>query len=82
MQIVTFSLDAANDLRRHGAMAKQIRKTILSYMTDSPDLDKIAVALVGCTAKRLRVGEFSVIFEETETARVVTKIGPRGGRYA
>ena len=34
--------------------------------------------LVGSRAERLRVGDFRVIFEETETEIVVTKISPRG----
>jgi mRNA interferase RelE/StbE len=30
---------------------------------------------------RLRIGDFRVIFEETETEIVVLDIGPRGGIY-
>jgi mRNA interferase RelE/StbE len=37
--------------------------------------------LVGQSAKRMRVGDFRIIFEETETDILVTKIGPRGDVY-
>jgi mRNA interferase RelE/StbE len=37
--------------------------------------------LVGSSAKRLRVGDFRVLFEEDETTILVTKIGPRGDVY-
>jgi len=29
----------------------------------------------------MRVGDWRIIFEETETELIVTKIGPRGGVY-
>jgi len=38
-------------------------------------------ALTGSTAKRLRIGDFRAIFEETETEIIVTRIGPRGSVY-
>ena len=37
--------------------------------------------LAGTTGKRLRVGDFRVIFEETATEVIVTDIGPRSGIY-
>jgi mRNA interferase RelE/StbE len=37
--------------------------------------------LRGSTAKRLRVGDFRVVFEETASEVVVTRIGPRGSIY-
>jgi mRNA interferase RelE/StbE len=38
-------------------------------------------SLAGSNAKRLRVGDFRVIFEEGATEIVVSRIGPRGGVY-
>ena len=38
-------------------------------------------ALVGQPGKRLRVGDFRIIFDENETEIRVTRIGPRGGIY-
>jgi mRNA interferase RelE/StbE len=37
--------------------------------------------LKGSSGKRLRVGAFRVIFEETADEIIVTAIGPRGGIY-
>jgi mRNA-degrading endonuclease RelE of RelBE toxin-antitoxin system len=37
--------------------------------------------LVGSNAKRMRVGDFRVIFEETNDAIVVSRVGPRGEVY-
>jgi DNA-binding XRE family transcriptional regulator len=37
--------------------------------------------LVGSTACRLRIGDFRVIFEETDTDIIVTKFAPRGNVY-
>jgi mRNA interferase RelE/StbE len=38
-------------------------------------------SLVGVDAKRLRVGDFRVIFTETTDTITVLDIGPRGGIY-
>ena len=35
------------------------------------------IELSGRSGKRLRVGDFRVIFEESDTEILVTKIGPR-----
>jgi len=37
--------------------------------------------LQGSTGLRLRVGEYRVIFEETDSEIIVTEIGPRGSFY-
>jgi len=37
--------------------------------------------LTGITGKRLRVGDYRMVFEETETQILVTKFGPRGDVY-
>ncbi len=37
--------------------------------------------MVGSPAKRIRVGDVRIIFEETETDILVTKPGPRGSIY-
>jgi mRNA interferase RelE/StbE len=38
-------------------------------------------ALQGSTALRLRVGDYRVVFEETDQEIIVTKIGPHGSVY-
>lgn len=75
---VTYTRSAANDLRRHRADAKRIMAKIDRYAEDAAGDVKM---LVGSTAKRLRVGDFRVIFEETAETITVTRIGPRGDVY-
>ena len=81
MKTVTYSRDAARDLRRHGKMAARIRAAITGYAGDPKAHANNVKSLAGSSAKRLRVGDFRVIFDETETAITVTKVGPRGGVY-
>ena len=40
-----------------------------------------ATKLVGSPAKRLRVGDYRILFEEDEQEIRVARIGPRGGIY-
>jgi mRNA interferase RelE/StbE len=81
MKVVEYSRDAAKDLRRHGNVAPRIRSAIADYAFDQQAHANNITLLVGSAAKRLRVGDFRVIFDETETMIRVTKIGPRGGIY-
>jgi mRNA interferase RelE/StbE len=78
MKTVRYSSDALNALRKHRAEARQIMAKIERFAsTHAGDVTK----LVGSPAKRLRVGEFRVIFEENTFEIHVTKIGPRGAIY-
>lgn len=81
MKTVRYTSDAARDLRRHGNMAGRVRRAISEYASDSSAHANNVIRLAGSTALRLRVGDYRVIFEETETELLVTKIGPRGGVY-
>ncbi|MGA2637402.1 type II toxin-antitoxin system RelE family toxin [Methylocella sp.] len=78
MKTVSYTRAAAGDLRTHRSNAKRIMAKIDRYAeTGAGDVTQ----LVGSPALRLRVGDFRVIFEESETEIVVTKIGPRGDVY-
>ncbi|WP_374307207.1 type II toxin-antitoxin system RelE/ParE family toxin [Methylocella sp.] len=78
MKTVSLTRSAAADLRAHRADAKRIVAKIERYaQTGAGD----ATQLVGSSAWRLRVGDYRVIFEPTETEIVVTKIAPRGEVY-
>ena len=79
--MVTLSRSAAKDLRKHAAVAARVRKAVSDYAADPKAHANNVTQMVGSTAKRMRVGDFRVIFEETETELIVTKIGPRGGVY-
>lgn len=81
MKQVRYTAAAAKALRRHGNMAMRIRRAIADYAADQAAHANNVRQLASSTAKRLRVGDFRVIFEETEAEILVTKIGPRGGVY-
>jgi mRNA interferase RelE/StbE len=78
---VRYTGDAAKDLRRHGNMADRIRKTIKDYADDPKAHANNLDHMTGMPFKRLRVGDYRIIFEETATEIRVTKVGPRGGVY-
>lgn len=78
VKIVSYSADALSDLFRHRNRAAQIMAKIERYSkTGAGDVK----SLTGSSAKRLRVGDFRVIFEETDGEIAVSRIGPRGGVY-
>jgi len=79
MPSVTFSLEAAKDLRRYGDEAEAIRFALVTDNVNPVGWFASESALKGPGLKRLRIGEFLVICEDTDTMRVVTKIGPWGG---
>lgn len=81
MKTVRYTGDAAKDLRRHGNMAVRIRKAIMDYASDPNAHANNLDHLTGMPFKRMRIGEYRVIFEETATEIRVTKVGPRGGVY-
>lgn len=54
---------------------------IEAYAADPVSQANNVQALKGSTALRLRVGDFRVVFEETDAQIVVTLIGPRGSVY-
>lgn len=72
---------AAKFLRRNRAEAARVIAKIEGYAADPVGLANNVKRLTGSTAMRLRIGDFRVIFEETETEIIVTKIGPRGSIY-
>ncbi len=81
MKAVLLLPAAAKALRKHRAEAERIIAKIEAYAADPASQGANIKALSGSKAKRLRVGDFRVVFEETETEMVVTKIGPRGSVY-
>jgi mRNA interferase RelE/StbE len=81
MKTVLYTASAAKDLKKFGNMASRIMKAVSEYAADQKAHANKVLPLTGIDAKRMRVGEFRVIFEETATQITVTKIGPRGGVY-
>jgi len=81
MKAVIILPAAAKSLRKHRADAAWIVAKIDDYARDPATLANNVKALSGSRALRLRVGDFRVVFEETETEVIVTAIGPRGSIY-
>ena len=78
MKAVQYSADALNALRKHRKDASAIMAKIDRYAaTGAGDVKSLA----GRPGKRLRVGDFRVLFEEDETTIRVSNIGPRGDIY-
>ena len=77
---IRFALSAVRDLRRHSNRAKLIKRKIDAYALDPTSQANNVKALRG-GGYRLRVGDYRVIFEETEDEITVTKIRPRGNVY-
>ena len=73
MKKVSYTGDAAKDLRRHGNMAQRLQKAIREYSAD-PKAHANNVKNIGAAGTRLRVGGYRIIFEETATEIRVTKV--------
>ena len=58
-----------------------IRTKITQYADDPSSQANNVKTLAGVDAKRLRVGDFRVIFTETADTITILDIGPRGGIY-
>ena len=78
MKKVVYTALAFKDLRKLRSQAERIMAKVSAY---SEKGEGKATHLVGESSKRLRIGDFRVIFVETDTEIIVTKIGPRGSVY-
>ncbi|MGD0040092.1 MAG: type II toxin-antitoxin system RelE/ParE family toxin [Isosphaeraceae bacterium] len=80
MKTIRYTRAAARALRQHRNMASRIVSKIESYAKD-PDALANMVITMSTGHRRLRVGDFRVIFRETTTEIDILDIGPRGGIY-
>jgi mRNA interferase RelE/StbE len=78
---VRYSADALKSLKRHGNMADRIMRAMRGYADGAGAHANNVKVLHGSSALPLRVGDYRVVFEETETEIVVTGLGPRGRIY-
>jgi mRNA interferase RelE/StbE len=81
MKTVTLTAEAIKALKRHANMAARIIKAVNEYAASEGAHANRVIALKGSSAWRLRVGDYRVIFEETDTSITVTDLGPRGDIY-
>jgi len=81
MKTIRYTADAAKAIKRHANVAARLRSKISELaLIPTPQANNVK-PLVGVDAKRLRVGDFRVIFTETETEILILTIAPRGGAY-
>jgi mRNA interferase RelE/StbE len=78
---IIFLRPARAALLKHRNVAKRIEEKIAGYAADPDSLANVVTELRGTSLKRLRVGDFRIVFEETATEIVVSRIGPRGSIY-
>jgi mRNA interferase RelE/StbE len=81
MKKIVFTRTAAASLRKHANRADGILAKIRQYADDPATLRNNVTVLVGRDGKRLRVGDFRVLFNETADSIIVEDVGPRGGIY-
>jgi len=68
-------------MRKHRNMAERIAGKLTACAENPASVANQVTELRGQPFKRLRVGDFRVLFEETETEIIVSDIGPRGSIY-
>jgi mRNA interferase RelE/StbE len=75
---VKYTAAALAQLGKHRSVASRLRAKIDRYAsTGAGDVR----TLTGSAEKRLRDGDFRVIFQESATEIFVTRLGPRGSVY-
>jgi mRNA interferase RelE/StbE len=72
---------ARTALLKHRNMARRIMQKLDAYAGDSNASANQVTEMRGQPLKRMRVGDFRVLFEETETEIIVVDLGPRGEIY-
>jgi mRNA interferase RelE/StbE len=81
MKKVIFGRRAMNALAKHSNRAPLIKAKIEQYALDPVAFANNVTELVGREGKRLRVGDFRVLFTETVDTIFIDEIGPRGDIY-
>jgi mRNA interferase RelE/StbE len=80
VKTIRYTRAAARALRRHRNVANQIVGKIEEYAKDPNSLANMVITM-STGYRRLRVGDFRVIFQENATEIEILDIGPRGGIY-
>ncbi|MGH7090601.1 MAG: type II toxin-antitoxin system RelE family toxin [Stellaceae bacterium] len=81
MKAIRYSAPAAKGLRRYRSVADRLRRALAEYSADPAAHANNVAQLAGSPVRRMRVGDYRILFEETEGEIVVLKIGPRGDVY-
>ena len=80
MKTIRYTRAAARALRRHRNEARRIVSKIEDYAKDPSSLANMVITM-STGHRRLRVGDFRVIFREDAVELEILDIGPRGGIY-
>ena len=78
MKTVVYDRSAAAALRRYRTDAERIRRIVSEYAAGTGAHANAVTQLVGRPEKRLRVGNWRVIFAETDTEIQVKAVAPQG----
>lgn len=81
MKTVRYTTEALRNLKRRGNMAARIRRAVEEYAADPAAHANNVMLLVGSSGSRMRVGDYRVIFVETEAELSVVRVGARGSVY-
>ncbi len=81
MKKVIFLAPAVAAMRKHRNMAERIAGKLKAYAENPASVANQVTELRGLPLKRLRVGDFRILFEETDAEIIVSDIGPRGSIY-
>lgn len=81
MKTVSYTRAAVRALRKHRNMAPRIMDKVEAYAANPASLANMVTEMVGKDTMRLRVGDFLVLFRETENEVIVLDVGPRGSIY-
>ena len=81
MRRVRYTPDTLRSLKRHGNMAGRVMRAMREYADGTGAHGNNIRALRGSSALRLRVGDYRVVFSETQDEIVVTGLGPRWNIY-
>ena len=82
MREIEYTSAAVKDLRRLDKTAKnRIRAKLRQYAATPDELANVVTELVGEDAKRLRVGKYRVLFEETDESVSVLRVLKRDEAY-
>jgi mRNA-degrading endonuclease RelE of RelBE toxin-antitoxin system len=80
VKTIRYTRAAARALRRHRNVASRIIGKIEDYARDPDSLANMVITM-STGHRRLRAGDFRVIFREDAGELEIFDIGPRGGIY-
>lgn len=81
MKQVRYTADALRDLKRLGSMTARFRKALAEYAANPNAHANNVIQMTATPGKRMRVGDYRIIFVETADVLTVTRIGPRSSVY-